>query len=382
MKYYIIAGEASGDSHGAELMEALRRIDSAAEFRVWGGEKMAAAGGTLVHDYREGAVMGIVEVIRKAGTVKANLDLCKADIAASKPDVVIPIDYPGFNLRIAEYASQRGFKVFWYIAPKVWATRERRVRKIRKFVDRLFVIFPFEPEYFRRHGIEAFYAGNPTVDMVASDPHAGETAEEFLRRNGLSLKPYVAVLPGSRRMEVANTMPVFLEVEKLMAARGLSQYQLLIAAAPSIDDSVYEKYLASSSMKVVRGQTYPLLRHAAAAIVDSGTASLEAALLDVPQVVVYRMNPLSFMIVRLLLKTRYVSLANLILDKQVFDELIQENFTAEKVFSRIERLLGDEAYRTAMKQDYATLRTKLGGSGAADRVAREMVRCLEASFKE
>ncbi|MBQ4022274.1 MAG: lipid-A-disaccharide synthase, partial [Bacteroidales bacterium] len=303
MKYYIIAGEASGDSHGAELMEALRRYDSAAEFRVWGGEKMAAAGGTLVHDYREGAVMGIVEVIRKAGTVKANLDLCKADIAASKPDVVIPIDYPGFNLRIAEFASQRGFKVFWYIAPKVWASRERRVRKIRKFVDRLFVIFPFEPEYFRRHGIEAFYAGNPTVDMVASDPHAGETAEEFLRRNGLPLKPYVAVLPGSRRMEVANTMPVFLEVEKLMAARGLSQYQLLIAAAPSIDDSVYEKYLSASSMKVVRGQTYPLLRHAAAAIVDSGTASLEAALLDVPQVVVYRMNPLSFMMVRLLLKT-------------------------------------------------------------------------------
>ena len=368
--------------HGAGLMEALRRCDSAAEFRVWGGEKMAAAGGTLVHDYREGAVMGVVEVIRKAGTVKANLDLCKADIAAWKPDVVIPIDYPGFNLRIAEYASQKGFKVFWYIAPKVWATRERRVRKLRKFVDRLFVILPFEPEYFRKHGIEAFYAGNPTVDMVAADPDAGVTAEEFLRRNGLPDKPYIAVLPGSRRMEVDNTMPVFLEIEKLMAARGFSQYQLLIAAAPSIDDSVYEKYLASSSMKVVRGQTYPLLRHAAAAIVDSGTASLEAALLDVPQVVVYRMNPLSFMMVRLMLKTRYVSLANLILDKQVFDELLQENCTAEKIFSRIERLLGDEGYRAAMKQDYAALRKVLGDSGAADRVAWEMVSSLESSFKE
>lgn len=368
--------------HGAGLMKALRRCDSAAEFRVWGGEKMAAAGGTLVHDYREGAVMGLVEVLRKAGTVKANLDSCKADIEAWKPDVVIPIDYPGFNLRIAEYARQKGFKVFWYIAPKVWATRERRVRRLRRCIDRLFVILPFEPEYFRRHGIEAFYAGNPTVDMVAADPYADETAEGFLARNGLPCKPYVVLLPGSRKMEVDGTMPVFLELERLMAARGLTQYQLLVAAAPSIDDRLYEKYLAGSSMKVVRDQTYPLLRHAAAAVVDSGTASLEAALLDVPQVVVYRMNPLSFMMVRLLLKTKYVSLANLILDKQIFDELLQENFTAKNVFSRLEKLLCDEGCRSAMKQDYAALRARLEGEGASDRVAGEMVSSLKSSFEE
>ena len=382
MKYYIIAGEASGDLHGAGLMEALLQCDSAAEFRVWGGEKMAAVGGTLVKDYREGAVMGLVEVLRKAGTVRSNLNLCKTDIEAWKPDVVILIDYPGFNLRIAEFAKKKGFKVYWYIAPKVWATRERRVRKLRKYVDRLFVIFPFEPDYFRKHGIEAFYAGNPLVDIVASQAAAAETAEEFLDRNGLPHKPYIALLPGSRKMEVSHTMPVFLQLEKLMATRGLSQYQLVVAAAPSIDDPVYASYLHGSSIKVVRDQTHSVLRHATAAVVDSGTASLEAALLDVPQVVVYHMNPLSFMMVRILLKTKYVSLANLILDKPIFDELLQENFTVKKVFSRVERLVGDESYRSAMREDYAKLRSMLGGGGASMRVAREMVDSLKASFDE
>jgi lipid-A-disaccharide synthase len=382
LKYYIIAGEASGDLHGAGLMEALLQCDSAAEFRVWGGEKMAAVGGTLVKDYREGAVMGLVEVLRKAGTVRSNLNLCKTDIEAWKPDVVILIDYPGFNLRIAEFAKKKGFRVYWYIAPKVWATRERRVRKLIKYVDRLFVIFPFEPDYFCKHGIEAFYAGNPLVDMVASQAAAAETAEEFLDRNGLPHKPYIALLPGSRKMEVSHTMPVFLQLEKLMAARGLSQYQLVVAAAPSIDDPVYASYLSDSSIKVVREQTYSVLSHATAAVVDSGTASLEAALLDVPQVVVYHMNPLSFMMVRILLKTKYVSLANLILDKPIFDELLQENFTVKKVFARVERLVGDESYRSAMRADYAKLRTMLGGSGASMRVAREMVDSLKASFEE
>jgi len=382
LKYYIIAGEASGDLHGAELMKSLLHYDSEAVFRVWGGEKMAAVGGTVVRDYREGAVMGIVEVIRKAGTVRRNLDLCKSDLTTWKPDVVILIDYPGFNLRVARFASGIGLKVYWYIAPKVWATRERRVRQLRRYVDRLFVIFPFEKEYFRKHGIDAFYAGNPLVDMVADGIPTDETDEEFLKRNGLPQQPYIALLPGSRKMEVSNTMPVFLKFEQLMASGGLSHYSLVIAAAPSIDDSAYQSYLAGSSIKVVRGQTYSVLKHASAAVVDSGTASLEAALAGVPQVVVYRMNPISFKIIMLILKTEYVSLVNIIMDKLVFDELLQENFTAEKLYRHVERLVCDEGYRSAMLQDYEDLKKALGAGGASMRVAQEMVSSLKASFEE
>ena len=381
MKYYIIAGEASGDLHGACLMKALLQCDSEALFRVWGGEKMAAAGGELVRDYRQTAVMGLVEVLRKAGTVRRNLDFCKADIESWKPDVVILIDYPGFNMRIAEFAHDRGFKVFYYIAPKVWATRERRVRKLRKFVDRLFVIFPFEPEYFRRHGIEAFYGGNPLADMIAADTTAAESPADFQGRNGLEDKPYIALLPGSRRMEVSHTMPVFVKVANMMASR-MPEYQFVIAAADSIEDSVYDSYLSGSSIKVVRGQTHSVLRHAAAAVVDSGTASLEAALLKVPQVVVYHMNPLSFFMVRILLRTKYVSLANIIMDKPVFDELLQENFTPRKVYSSLEKLLTDEACRSAMLKDYEELEKLLAGKDACLRTAREMVSSLKASFAE
>ena len=381
LKYYLIAGEASGDLHGAELMKALLQCDSEASFRMWGGDKMAAVGGTLVRDYRETAVMGLVEVIRKAGTVRRNLELCKADIESWKPDAVILIDYPGFNLRIAEFAHGRGFKVFYYIAPKVWATRERRVRKLRKYVDRLFVIFPFEPDYFRRHGIEAFYGGNPLADMIAADKSADESAAGFLERNGLDSKPYVALLPGSRRMEVSHTMPVFVKVAQMMASR-MPDYQFVIAAADSIEDSVYDSYLSGSSIKVVRGQTRSVLRHASAAVVDSGTASLEAALLNVPQVVVYHMNPLSFLMVRILLKTDYVSLANIIMDKPVFDELLQENFTPRKVYSSLEKLLTDEAYRSAMLADYSELKTRLESGNSCARTAQEMVSALKASFAE
>ena len=381
LKYYIIAGEASGDLHGACLMKALLQCDSEASFRVWGGDKMAAAGGTLVRDYRDTAVMGLVEVIRKASTLRRNIDFCKTDIEAWKPDVVILIDYPGFNLRIAEFAHGRGFKVFYYIAPKVWATRERRVSKLRKYVDRLFVIFPFEPDYFRRHGIEAFYGGNPLAEMIAAEEASSVSDADFLQRCGLQARPYIALLPGSRRMEVSRTIPVFRKVEKMMAA-SLPDYQLVIAAADSIDDAVYDEYLSGSSIKMVRGHTHSVLRHAAAAVVDSGTASLEAALLAVPQVVVYRMNPLSFLMVRILLRTDYVSLANLIMDKPVFDELLQENFTAKKVLRRVEKLVGDQAYRSAMLSDYAELKGRLDGEGACARIAQEMVRSLKASFAE
>ena len=373
MKYYIIAGEASGDLHGAGLMKALRKHDGAAQFRVWGGERMAAEGGTLVRDCRDGAVMGVVEVLRKAGTIRRNLAFCKEDIAAWKPDAVILVDYPGFNLRIARFARWLGITVFWYIAPKVWATRERRVRKLRKYVDRLVVIFPFEKEYFHRHGIDAFYAGNPLVDSVAETP---------LERDGLPDKPYIALLPGSRMMEVSRTMPVFLELEKQMASSGLKDYGLVVAAAPSVDSSVYEEYMKGSSIRLVRGHTLSVLKHSAAAVIDSGTASLEASLLDVPQVVVYAMHPLSYRLAKLMLRTKYVSLVNLILDRPVVEELLQKNCNAGKITAGLESLLLDGDRRRAMLKDYETLRKLLGEGGAADRAAEEMLRSLKASFEE
>ncbi|MBR7027720.1 MAG: lipid-A-disaccharide synthase [Bacteroidales bacterium] len=371
MKYYIIAGEASGDLHGAGLMRALRSCDPQAVFRFWGGEKMAAEGGTLAGDYREGAVMGVKEVLGKAGRFLHRLSVCKTDIAAWAPDAVILIDYPGFNLRIARFASRLGIKVFWYIAPKVWATREGRVRKLRRWVDRLFVIFPFEKDYFSRHGIDASYVGNPLVDITGRDTAVDETAS-----------PYIALLPGSRRMEVSHTMPVFLELEKKMASSPLKDYRLVVAAADSLDDAVYEEYLSGSSMELVRGNTYSVLKNAAAAVIDSGTASLEAALLSVPQVVVYAMDPLSYRLARLMLKTKYISLANIILDKPVFEELIQQDCNAARILAVLEKLVNDEECRSAMLEDYASLRRQLGEGGAAERAASEMVSCLKATIEE
>ncbi len=371
MKYYIIAGEASGDLHGAGLVRALKDRDGQAQFRVWGGGKMAAEGVPLVRDYRESAVMGVVEVLRKAGTILRNIAFCKSDISAWQPDAVILIDYPGFNLRIARFASRRGIKVFWYIAPKVWATRERRVKKLRKWVDRLFVIFPFEQDYFRKHGIEAVYVGNPLVDTVRCEAPADEES-----------RPYIALLPGSRKMEISRTMPVFLELEKLVASSSLRDYRMVIAAAPSIEDAVYGEYLKDSSIELVRDRTYAVLGNAEAAVIDSGTASLEAALLSVPQVVVYAMNPVSYRIARLMLKTRYISLVNIMLDRQVFEELIQKDFTAEKVLEELLRLVSDESCRSAQLEDCAKVKQLLGRGGAAARAAEEMVSLLEASFAE
>lgn len=370
MKYYLIAGEASGDLHGAALMEALAQCDSSATFRFWGGELMAAQGGELVRDYRDAAVMGFVEVLRKAGSLRRNLAFCKADIELWRPDAVILIDYPGFNLRIAESASRKGFKVFWYIAPKVWASRERRVRKLRKYVDRLFVILPFEQEYFRKHGIDAVYVGNPLVDAVAGSDTS---------RDGLPDKPYIALLPGSRKSEISYTMPVFMKLEKLLAEAGLKDFGLVIAAAPSLGDEQYEAYMSGSAAKLVRGQTHSVLKHSAAAVVDSGTASLEAALLGAPQVVVYGMNALTFMLVRLMLKTKYVSLVNIISGRKVVGELLQDNCRADKILEVLRPLLEDSPSRSAMLEDYAKLKEVLGEGGASLRAAQEMATALKSS---
>ncbi|MCF0173492.1 MAG: lipid-A-disaccharide synthase [Bacteroidales bacterium] len=380
MKYYIIAGEASGDLHASNLMRGLLNSDPAAEFRFWGGDEMAAVGGTLVRHYKEGAVMGIVEVLLKARLLKANLRHCKSDILQWQPDVVILVDYPGFNFKIAKFASQRGLKVFYYIAPKVWASREGRIRKLKKYVSRLFVIFPFEVDYFRKHGIEPFYAGNPLLDSIARNPAVEESKEAFCRRTGLDDRPIVALLAGSRAGEIKFLMPHFLELERIIKESGgpLSDCQLVIAGAPSVSKDIYEKYLAGSDIKVVFGETYPLLRHAVSAAVNSGTASLEAALIGTPQVVCYGMNPITFAIAIRLLKVKYISLANLILDKLIFKELLQKDCTAPAILKELEAISADGASRQAMVEDYRRLREVLGGEGASERVAQEMVSELKS----
>lgn len=374
MKYYLIAGEASGDLHASLLMRALAARDPQAEFRFWGGDMMAAVGGVKVHDYRETAVMGIVEVLRKAGAVRRNLASCKADIEAFRPDLVILVDYPGFNLKIAEFAHGRGLRVYYYIAPKVWASREGRVEKLRRYVDRLFVIFPFEVEYFRGKGIEPVYEGNPLVDHIDTLLAAAPSREEFLSANGLDSRPVIALLAGSRLQEIKFLAPRF---RQLAADGRFAGYQFVIAGAPGVGPAVYEKYFGGAvrrgrSIPIVYGQTYQLLRHSAAAAVASGTASFEAAVIGTPQVVCYGMNPLTWRIAISILKVPYVSLANLIMGRLIFKELLQEACTPEAIAGELIRLTSDEESRTAMQHQYTLLRQRLGPAGAAMRLADDI----------
>lgn len=377
MKYYLIAGEASGDMHGSLLMKALAERDPEAEFRFWGGGMMEAAGGTKVRDYRDTAVMGVVELAAKAGRLKRNLAFCKADILAWRPDVLILIDYPGFNLKMARFAHNNGFKVFYYIAPKVWATREGRLEKLRRYVDALFVIFPFEVEWFRQRGIEPVYEGNPLIDSIDASLASAPSKADFCARNGLDpQRPLLALLAGSRLQEIKYLAPRFVRLAALLSGDGryaaLKDAQLVLAAAPGIPREVYESHFGASAIRVVYDQTYHLLKNSDAALVASGTASLETALIGTPQVVCYGMNPLTFKLAMAMLKVRYVSLANLILDKLIFKELLQNDCNPEAMAGELLRLAEDSDCRSRMLADYAQVRAALGGSGAAGRLADEI----------
>ena len=332
----------------------------------------------LVEDYRAGAVMGLVEVIRKGPSLLKRMDKCKNDITAWKPDVVILIDYPGFNLKVAEFAHNAGFKVYYYIAPKVWATRESRVKKLKAWVDKLFIVFPFEQEYFQRQGVPYIYAGNPLIDAIGDSPALQETREDFLQRTGLPDKTLIGLLAGSRSMEIGSMMPVFMQLADAWHAAHPDDV-FVVAAAPSRTIKDYEKYLGGREdyVKVVFGETYAVLRHARAAVINSGTASLEAALIGTPQVVGYRMNPITAAIAKRIIKVKYVSLGNLILDRYSFRELLQERFTVPNLLEELEHLTQDEAYRTRMQADYAEIRTMLGGSGASRAVASAMIKDLK-----
>ena len=384
MKYYIVAGEASGDLHGSNLMKGLYKEDPKAKIRFWGGPMMEevfhaheAHGEGLVEDYRAGAVMGVVEVLKKGPSLLRRVSRCKEDIASWNPDVVILIDYPGFNFKVAEYAHNAGFTVYYYIAPKVWATREGRVKKLRAWVDKLFIVFPFEKEFFSNRGLQYVYAGNPLVDAIENSPALSESREAFLQRTGLPDKPSIALLAGSRSMEIGQMMPVFMQLADVWHASHPDDV-FVVAAAPSRSMKDYEEYIGPRDfVKVVFGETYGAIRHAKAAVINSGTASLEAALIGTPQVVGYRVNALTAFIARRLIKVKYISLGNLILERLAFRELWQEHFTVPNLVQEVTRLTEDETYRASMQADYAEIRKLLGGSGASEAVARAMIENLK-----
>ena len=364
MRYYIIAGEASGDLHASNLMRGLLAHDPACDIRFWGGEAMAAVGGTKVRDYRDTAVMGFGAVLGKARQILDRLAFCKRDIQEWNPDAVILVDYPEFNLRVARFAKERGFKVFWYIAPKVWAHRAGRVKQLRRSVDVLYSILPFEPAWFRSHGIEPRYFGNPLIDSVAQD-ECKPVGEGKL----------IALLAGSRPFELKFLMPRFVELERLLDADPrMAGYRLVVACAPSLEREQYQRFLPEGSrIELLPGRTRDILRQAEAAVISSGTASLEAALAGTPQVVCYGADALSYNLARLTVHVRFISLANLVLDRAIFSELVQEQATPERIKAELERLLFDEACRAQLAADYLELKNKLGGTGASDRVAKDMI---------
>lgn len=382
MKYYIIAGEASGDLHGSNLMRGLYQEDPAADIRFWGGDLMDGVykehqdGTGLVQDYKDGAVIGFVQVVLKAKTYLGRFKRCFEDITAWNPDVVILIDYPGFNFRVAEWAHKKGFKVYYYIAPKVWASRESRIKKLKAYVDKLFIVFPFEIPYFRKKGVDFIYKGNPLVDAIDNSAALKETREEFLKRNNLQDRPMIALMAGSRTGEISSMMPVFMEfADKMHALPEYAGHQFILAAAPSRSMSDYSRYLTGRGdyVKVVFGQSYAALRHAEAAVVNSGTASLETALIGTPQVVAYKGAAINFMIAKQIIKIRFISLGNLILDRMCFRELLQYYFTPENVLQEVRRMIEDNEYRDTMLSGYREIREDLGGSGASAAVAKAMI---------
>ena len=382
MKYYIIAGEASGDLHGSNLMRGLYQEDPAADIRFWGGDLMNEVykehqdGVGLVQDYKDGAIIGFIQVALKARSYFEKFKRCFADISSWNPDVVILIDYPGFNFRVAEWAHNKGFKVYYYIAPKVWASREGRIKKLKAFVDKLFIVFPFEIPYFTKKGIDFIYKGNPLIDAIDNSVALKESREEFFRRNSLPDSQIIALMAGSRTGEISSMMPVFMEfADKMHALPEYADYQFIVAAAPSRSMSDYSKYVSGREayVKVVFGQSYAVLRHAVAAVVNSGTASLETALIGTPQVVAYKGAAINFVIAKQIIKIRFISLGNLILNRTCFRELLQFYFTPENVLQEVLRMIEDTEYRENMLAGYQEIRNALGGRGASAAVAKAMI---------
>jgi lipid-A-disaccharide synthase len=368
MKYYIIAGEASGDLHGSNLIKALKKKDPDAQIRAWGGDLMQEAGAELVKHYKDLAFMGFIEVVKNLRTILGNMKFCKQDIEAFQPDVVIMIDYPGFNLRIAKWTHQKGFKTFYYISPQIWAWHSSRVHGIKATIDRMFVILPFEKEFYEKYDYEVDFVGHPLMDVVENFPEQPDFNQEY----GLDERPIIALLPGSRRQEISRMLDIMLQV-----IPHFSDYQFVIGGAPSIPLSFYEdiitKAKAEDQVSVMSNKTYSLLQQSKAALVTSGTATLETALFNVPQVVCYKGNRLSYWIARRLVNVKYISLVNLIVDQPLVKELIQDELTADHLKKELESLF-HPAQRDKLLTGYALLRDTLGEAGASERTASMIIK--------
>lgn len=369
MKYYLIAGEASGDLHGSNLVKELRKLETDAEIRAWGGDRMRDAGAEVVKHYRDLAFMGFTEVIRNLPTIFANLRFCKKDILAFEPDVLVLIDYPGFNLRIAKWAKMQGLKVIYYISPQVWAWKEGRVKSIRKIVDKMLVILPFEKQFYRKWQYDVVYVGHPLVQVI-HDFLAQRPAKET------TTKKIIALLPGSRQQEVAKKLPIMLE-----ASKAFPQFHFTVAKAASLDDAFYDALLKNyPGVDSVKDQTYDLLSRSSAALVTSGTATLETALFGVPEVVCYKGSSVSYQIARRLIKIKYISLVNLIMDRPVVTELIQDALTPQNLVKELDSLLNDPGKIGQLKEDYRQLKSLLQQEeSASTRAAEEIVGFLQST---
>ncbi|WP_108822825.1 lipid-A-disaccharide synthase [Dysgonomonas sp. Marseille-P4361] len=378
MKYFLVAGEASGDLHGSNLMAALKKQDAYAEFCFLGGDLMQAQGGRLVKHYREMAFMGFIPVLLNLKTILRNMKMCQEEIIKFQPDVLILIDYPGFNLKVAKYIkTHTDIPVYYYISPKVWAWKEYRVKSFKKYVDVMLSILPFEVDFYKKHNYKIDYVGNPVVDAVANfeEQHKEDTKETFVNDNELENKPIIALLAGSRRQEIKDNLPAMLDVVK-----DFPDYQPIVAGAPALELEYYQKYMGDSNCKIVFGQTYRLLKYADAALVTSGTATLETALFCIPQVVCYKtpIPRIVYWAFKNILHTKYISLVNLIADKTVVQELFAKFFSVENIKEEVNKLLYDEEYKNNMLSEYDRIIDILGDSGASDRAANVIIEKLSS----
>ncbi len=371
MNYYIVSGEASGDLHGSNLMKALQKVDVNANFRFWGGDLMQHVGGTLVKHYKERSFMGFIEVIMNLSSIYKDISFCKKDIETYKPDVIIFIDNSGFNLRIAKWAKQKGFKTNYYVSPQVWASRAKRVHKIKRDVDAMYVILPFEKAFYKDNfDYDVNFVGHPLIDAIADRNQVDE--QEFRNAHKLNNKPIIALLPGSRKQEIKKMLSVMLSL-----IDDFPDYQFVIAGAPSQDFEFYKTFIKHSNISFVDNKTYDLLSVSTATLVTSGTATLEAALFKVPQVVCYKGSNISYQIAKRIITLKYISLVNLIMDKEVVTELIQNDFNKNRLKEELERIL-DESNRVKLFSDYYDLEKKLGGKGASEKTANLIYKSIKA----
>ena len=374
MRYFIIAGEASGDLHASNLMRELRIADTQAEFCFLGGDLMQAQGGKMIKHYRDMAFMGIVAVLKNARTVLKNLSDCKQAITDFQPDVLILVDYPSFNLRMARFVKENlNTKVYYYISPKLWAWKEYRIKEIKRYVDKMFTIFPFETAFYAKHNYDVEYVGNPTVDSICARPHQNQSFADFCTENKLPAKPIIAILAGSRKQEIVGCLPRMVD-----AGLRFPDYQLIIAGAPGIEADLYNSVLKSRDVSVVFGKTYELLQQSKAAVVNSGTATLETALIGTPEVVVYHvpLGRIGYFVKEMVVRVKFVSLVNIVAEKLIVKELLAHLFTVKNIAAELDLILNNTTYRQTMLQNYSIIKKALGEPGTAERAAKKMVELL------